>query len=198
MDIASSASSRMRECGTAIAEAETAGSSLACGLDTLENRRCGSAEAGKHGGVRERLGAKEDSRSASSILDANHALLRIYCPNGFASMGQVESDLSLEARGRFRGDDFNGKLGRTLKYAHGARDDSTGSKEADVRDKASPIVGLIRGFSKFPQPAILNGPRRQKRYEIRLRNLMRLTGQRHADNLAIDEFKAFALHLRQL
>jgi hypothetical protein len=27
---------------------------------------------------------------------------------------------------------------------------------------------------------------------------MRLTGQRHADNLAIDELKAFAFYLRQL
>jgi len=59
MDIAISAISRMRECGTASAEAATDGLNLVSALDTLEDRRCWNAEAGKNYRVGERLIVKE-------------------------------------------------------------------------------------------------------------------------------------------
>ena len=73
--MAISASSRMRECGTASAEAATEAAGFVCGLDTLEDRRCRNAESGKHG-IDERLIALEPLRSASDVKDADDALLR--------------------------------------------------------------------------------------------------------------------------
>src|SRR5580704_5174148 len=112
MDMAISASSRIRECGTASAEAATAGPNFVSGLDTLEDRRCGNGEAGKNG-IDERPVVEELLRSTSGI-DSNHALLRIYGPNGLATMGQVELDLSLKARSRFRRYNFDCKLRSAL------------------------------------------------------------------------------------
>src|SRR5580700_11217419 len=62
MDIAISAISRIRECGTASADAATTGLNLVSGLDTLEDRRCWNAEAGKNGGIGEPLIDLESQR----------------------------------------------------------------------------------------------------------------------------------------
>jgi hypothetical protein len=80
IDMAISASSRMRECGTASAEAATDGANLAMGLDTFENRRCGNAEAGENFGINERLIVTEPCPFTKGIFDANQPLLWIDCP----------------------------------------------------------------------------------------------------------------------
>src|ERR1700737_1086468 len=102
MDMASSASSRMRECGTATAEAATAGPILACGLDTLENRRCGDAEAGKDVRINEHLIGLKPLGSAGGVEDPNRALLRVCDPHGLCAVREIKNCLVLETRCRFR------------------------------------------------------------------------------------------------
>src|SRR5271154_5109076 len=85
IDMAISASSRMRECGTASAEAATAGLNLISGLDTLKDRRCWNAEAGK-GGVGERLAIPEELGASLDVEDSHSPFIRIDHPNRFASM----------------------------------------------------------------------------------------------------------------
>src|ERR1700733_4847929 len=85
MDMAISASSRMRECGTASAEAATEGTDLVCGLDTLKNRRCGNAETGE-GGVDEQLAIPEELGASVDIEDSYGAFTRIDHPDRFASV----------------------------------------------------------------------------------------------------------------
>jgi hypothetical protein len=90
MDIAISANSRMREWGTASAEAATAGANFVSGLDTFENRRCGNAEAGQNGGIRESLIVTEPFRSTSGIEDPYGTLLWVNHPNGLGTMRQIK------------------------------------------------------------------------------------------------------------
>src|ERR1700722_2528461 len=91
IDMAISANSRMRECGTASAEAATEGANLAVGLDTFENGRCGNAESGKNHGIDKRLVPTKFLRSVHRI-DKNGSPLGINYPDGFAATGQVEFD----------------------------------------------------------------------------------------------------------
>ena len=104
----------MRECGIASAEAATAGPNLVSGLDTLEDRRSGNAEAGENGGIDEGLIMLKPLRAATSVENAHDPLLRIDHPNGLASVGKIEFDFVLETRRRFRGDYFDRKLRSTL------------------------------------------------------------------------------------
>jgi hypothetical protein len=85
MDMAISASSRIRECGTASAEAATDGTDLVWGLDTLENRRCWDAEAGEDG-VNEQLAIPEELGASVDIEDSYGAFTRIDHPDRFASV----------------------------------------------------------------------------------------------------------------
>src|ERR1700722_8814956 len=103
MVMASSASPRMRECGMASAEAPTAGADLIWELDTLKDRRCRNAEAGKNGGVDKRLVALEFPGSAGGFIDAHDAPLRIDDPNRHATMREIKFDLDLETSGGFGG-----------------------------------------------------------------------------------------------
>jgi hypothetical protein len=97
--MAISASSRMRECGTASAEAATDGPNLVSGLDTLEDRRSWDAEAGQYGGISERVVALKFLGAACRVEDSYHAPLRIDDPDGFAAVREIKLDLILEARG---------------------------------------------------------------------------------------------------
>src|ERR1700683_2804793 len=73
IDMAMSASSRMRECGTASAEAATAGPNLVSGLDTLDDRRCWNVEARKDSRVGERLVALKSLPAAGGVEDLHNA-----------------------------------------------------------------------------------------------------------------------------
>src|ERR1700722_11854862 len=98
MDMAISANSRMRECGTASAEAAITGANLVCGLDTFEDRRCGNAESGENGGGGKGLAIGEDFRNACPVINPNFAFFGIYGPNRFAAMRKIESNFLFETR----------------------------------------------------------------------------------------------------
>jgi len=113
-------------------------------------------------------------------------------------MGQIEADLFLKARSRFRRYHFDRKLSRALENTSASRYDSTWGNEADIRDEAVALVKLASGLAEQLQRWILKQPGRHNPYDVRLRNLMRLTRLRHADNLAPNELDELAFGLRQL
>src|ERR1019366_8987497 len=149
MDMASSASSRMRECGTASAEAATAGLNFMSGLDTLENRRSGNGEPGENGGVRQRLIALKSPGSPSSgVVDSHSALPQIHYPDGFAAVREIKFNLVLKTRGRFGGNHFNRYFRRAWNPASAAWSYASREEDAQIRHESVVLVNVIHCFGE--------------------------------------------------
>src|SRR5689334_23095759 len=102
MDIAISASSRIRECGTRSAEAATLGVILSFILNAFEDRGNGDLKTGKHCGVFEGLVLFEFLRLAVRVKDANHSLFGEHGPDRLTAVSEVKFDLRFQVSGGFR------------------------------------------------------------------------------------------------